>query len=100
MNSELPKPTGEYAVGRSPVEISDKTRAETQAAQGDASPRKLLVWIWYPAVPSADSRYSPYLPQGWEASDTVMGAPLGTVSLQSHSQDGASPLVGHGPFPL
>jgi len=100
LSNELPKPTGEYAVGRAPVEISDNTRAELQAAHSDAIPRKLVVWIWYPAVHSAVPEYSPYLPQEWEASDTVMGAPLGTVSFQSHSQDDAPPLLERGPFPL
>ncbi len=100
MRNELPKPTGEFAVGRVPVEISDDSRAEVLAPPGGGSPRKLVIWIWYPAAPSAASQYSPYLPPGWEASDTVMGAPLGTTSLQSHSKDDAPPLLERGPFPL
>jgi hypothetical protein len=95
VSNELPQPTGEFAVGRTSAEITDDSRADPVDA---ASSRKLVVWIWHPAVPQADEAFSPYLPHGWEASDTVMGAPLGTDSLQSHSVDGASPLPG--PFPL
>lgn len=58
------------------------------------------MWIWYPATASERADGSPYLPPGWEESDTVFGAPLGTSSLQSHSRDGASPSLQGGPFPL
>jgi len=100
VRNELPKPTGEFAVGRVRVEISDDARAEVLAPPSGGGPRKLVIWIWYPAAASTASQYSPYLPHGWEASDTVMGAPLGTTSLQSHSNDDAPPLLERGPFPL
>ena len=100
MRNELPKPTGEFAVGRVSVEISDDSRADVLAPPGGGSTRRLVIWIWYPAAPSAASQYSLYLPHGWEASDTVMGAPLGTTSLQSHSTDEAPLLLERGPFPL
>jgi dienelactone hydrolase len=98
VKNELPEPTGEFAVGRVPVEITDLSRSDVLVPPGVERPRKLVVWIWYPAAASADPRSSPYLPQGWAASDTVFGAPLGTASLRSHSHDGAAPARGQ--FPL
>jgi dienelactone hydrolase len=100
MKTDLPKPTGRFAVGRASVEITDDSRTDALALPDAEGPRRLIVWVWYPAIHSSASPYSPYLPGGWEASDTVMGASLGTTSLQSHSQDGAAPLLERGPFPL
>jgi dienelactone hydrolase len=98
VNIELPQPTGEFAVGRVPVEITDLSRSDVLVPPGVERPRKLVVWIWYPTDASTAPEYSPYLPQGWAASDMVFGAPLGTRSLKSHSQEGAPPSRGR--FPL
>lgn len=96
---QLPRPTGEFGVGRVPIEITDLSRADVVAPSLGETPRKLVVWMWYPADAPAAPSYSPYLPQGWGASDTVFGAPLGTTSLRSHAQGGAAPLSGRR-FPL
>jgi hypothetical protein len=97
LEEELPQPTGDFAVGRVPIEITDTSRKMTTDID---DPRRLVIWVWYPAVASTASGDSPYLPGGWEASDTVMGSPLGTRALQSHSSDGAMPLFEQAPFPL
>ncbi len=44
----LPKPSGQYAVGVRPFEISDASRKGVFNAEPDA-PRRLLVRVWYPA---------------------------------------------------
>src|SRR5439155_3542999 len=49
---ELPAPTGSFAVGRA----TDVWR--------DAA-RELPIWIWYPAVKSADAKPAGYLPRYW-----------------------------------
>lgn len=97
-NNELPKPTGPYPVGRTSVEISDSSRADPM--EGKDSVRRLVIWIWYPTGSPSVSTPSPYLPRGWESSDNVMGAPIGTVALQSHSHDDAPVEREFGPRPL
>jgi dienelactone hydrolase len=93
VKNELPKPTGVFAVGRTSIEIVDDSRVDPMGVGPDDA-RRLVVWIWYPAeATSAGSTPSPYLPQGWEASDNVMGAPIGTMALHGHSHDNA-PIEG------
>src|SRR5262249_38731934 len=48
----LPAPTGSFAVGRT----TDVWRDDT---------RELPIWIWYPAVRSADARSADYVPRYW-----------------------------------
>jgi dienelactone hydrolase len=96
---ELPKPTGRFAAGRARFDLKDESREETLGPSGIAAKRELVVWVWYPAMASDESTVAPYLPQGWEASDTVMGSKLGTAALQSHSLDGVGPAA-EGPFPV
>ncbi|MCB1247698.1 MAG: hypothetical protein KDB69_10560 [Acidimicrobiia bacterium] len=99
MSRELPKPTGAYSVGRTSVEISDTARMDPLANGVDAA-RRLVVWIYYPTESAPTSAPSPYLPQGWEASDNVLGAPMGTLVLEGHSHDDAIPHRELGPRPL
>src|SRR5438093_4073038 len=49
---ELPAPTGSFAVGRA----TDVWRDDT---------RELPIWIWYPAVKSADAKPADYVPRYW-----------------------------------
>lgn len=98
MSNELPKPTGIFSVGRTSLEIVDMSRVDPM--EGKGSVRRLVVWIWYPTLSPSPSAMSPYLPRGWEASDTVMGLPIGTVALQSHSHDDAPVERELGPRPL
>lgn len=60
----LPAPTGHYAVGRTITEWADGTRADPLAPRS-GSPRRLSVWLWYPATPGIDTRTAPYTPGPW-----------------------------------
>ncbi|MEZ5317929.1 MAG: hypothetical protein R2752_11060 [Vicinamibacterales bacterium] len=59
----LPAPTGPYAVGRtSQTWTDDGATDEFAAAPG--TPRELVAWLWYPAVP-ASGPPADYLPRAW-----------------------------------
>ncbi len=60
---QLPDPSGSYAVGRTVFNWTDTSRPDPLADRGN-SPRKLVVWVWYPG---ADTRTTPapYLPPDW-----------------------------------
>ena len=60
---QLPDPSGSYVVGRSVFNWTDTSRPDPLADRGN-SPRKLVVWVWYPG---ADTRTTPapYLPPDW-----------------------------------
>lgn len=60
----LPAPTGQYPVGRTITEWTDITRSDPLAPQG-GSPRRLPVWLWYPAAPAAGAKTAPYTPGAW-----------------------------------
>ena len=60
----LPTPTGPYGVGRMEYDWVDTSRVDTFAAPARQK-RKLPVWIWYPADPSAKGEPAPYLPPAW-----------------------------------
>ena len=60
----LPIPTGPYGVGRVKYDWVDESRIDTLAAPSRQK-RKLPVWIWYPADPSAKGDPAPYLPPAW-----------------------------------
>lgn len=52
---ELPKPTGNYQVGRLALHVTDTSRIDSLSQQ-PYSKRELIVWIWYPAsVSKSDS---------------------------------------------
>jgi predicted dienelactone hydrolase len=57
----LPKPTGEYAVGRVLYDWTDDTTVD-QLAPASGTKRELLVWIWYPAKVTAGAELDDYLP--------------------------------------
>ena len=50
-SSELPRPTGEFMVGRVTLSIVDTSRREHVPPGGDN--RALPVDVWYPAAPSS-----------------------------------------------
>lgn len=46
----LPAPTGPYSVGRAITEWTDHARTDPLAPH-PGTPRRLSVWLWYPASP-------------------------------------------------
>jgi predicted dienelactone hydrolase len=78
----VPTPPGPYAVGSVLYDWTDASRAETYSPDPDAK-RELMVQIWYPAQPDADSRTIPYL-DNFEASLPRLA---GLVGLPSFALD-------------
>ncbi|WP_328617129.1 alpha/beta hydrolase [Amycolatopsis sp. NBC_00355] len=60
----LPAPTGPHPVGRTITEWTDHARLDPLAPQ-PGSPRRLSVWLWYPAAPAAEAGTAPYAPGAW-----------------------------------
>jgi platelet-activating factor acetylhydrolase isoform II len=56
----LPTPPGPYVVGSVLYDWTDTTRAETYSSDPNAK-RELMVQIWYPAQPTADTKTVPFL---------------------------------------
>lgn len=64
--TQLPKPTGPFAVGRILDYWSDVTPDPRAAPPGDH--RYLAAWIWYPVDVSASvTKPAPYMPAEWQA---------------------------------
>ena len=55
----LPAPTGPYAVGTLTLDLTDLSRSDPYAPD-PASPRRLMVQVWYPAEPDTDSAQAPW----------------------------------------
>lgn len=70
----LPAPTGPYSVGRAITEWTDHARTDPLAPH-PGTPRRLSVWLWYPASPEADAKPAPYTPGAWAG--LHMSAPPG-----------------------
>ena len=61
---DLPTPTGAYSVGRRQYDWVDRARTDPLADQ-PGIPRKLTVWVWYPAATHHAAIRAPYLPPTW-----------------------------------
>jgi dienelactone hydrolase len=61
METSLPAPTGEFAVGRAVYDWVDEKSLDTLAPVAGAK-RELLVWIWYPATSGSSLTNDEYLP--------------------------------------
>lgn len=98
----LPAPTGEYLVGRMITQWTDDSREETLGGSG--GPRKVAVWIWYPAAQS-DATPTAYMPPDWASAreaDRGVGSLLfqSLGSIQTHAVEDV-PLAAQGaPFPV
>jgi hypothetical protein len=63
--TELPAPTGPYAVGRTTYVWSHASTVDSMAPQPN-SKRELLAWIWYPAAAQQPNQsVVDYLPGPW-----------------------------------
>ena len=47
-SSELPLPSGQFAVGRTMLHLIDSTSRDS-LSPGISAPREWSVWVWYPA---------------------------------------------------
>jgi dienelactone hydrolase len=101
----LPRPTGPYAVGRAGFDWTDSNRLET-LGPGQSGYRELMVWIWYPAVPTPGSQTTEYLPETWrqarESDLGIAGAWLrqNAAAVRVHSVADA-PIASSGhPYPI
>lgn len=56
----LPKPTGQFAVGRMLYDWVDDRTSDTLGAAG--TKRELLVWVWYPAAAEPSGVIDEYVP--------------------------------------
>ena len=61
---ELPTPTGPFTVGRLSAVWEDPGRLDPFAVSREQK-RELVVWIWYPARPTAGAARAAYLPEPW-----------------------------------
>jgi dienelactone hydrolase len=60
--SPLPAPTGQYAVGRTQFDWTDKSRVDLENENGH---REIIVWVWYPASPQSGAQQAEWLPGAW-----------------------------------
>lgn len=99
----LPKPTGQYAVGRTAFEWTDETRNETLGPD-PAAKRELLIWAWYPARATAGTEPAAYLPRKWEDLRHDQGGMLGTrqqpVTVRPHAEADAELASDQATFPV
>lgn len=58
----LPSPAGPYPVGRRITTWVDPSREE-HLGGSPGQPRRLAVWVWYPAEPGGTP--GPYMPADW-----------------------------------
>lgn len=92
----LPAVTGDSAVGRVEIALSDSGREDPFAADGRS--RELAVWIWYPAVSGSSQTSAEYLPASWAplVADVPLAQDLTAVStsaLADATLDGRPPVV-------
>ncbi|HEY3511385.1 MAG TPA: hypothetical protein VGL36_19585 [Kribbella sp.] len=95
----LPALTGQYQVGRTSFEWVDAGRADP--LDPHHGPRRLSVWLWYPAPADAQGPHPAYTPGLW--SKLAFGAPVGWFEtdfgkIRVRSIDGAA--VADGRFPV
>ncbi|HEX5411907.1 MAG TPA: hypothetical protein VFZ27_08585 [Terriglobia bacterium] len=60
----LPKPSGPYAVGRTLFDWTDLKRIDPYST-AIGKHRELMVWLWYPASASQQSKSADYIPSAW-----------------------------------
>jgi dienelactone hydrolase len=82
----LPPPTGRRPVGRVSFEWVDPSRGEVYSADPQDR-RELVVWVWYPAIPSPGADRAVYLPEVWAPAGQLLG--LDATGLRSHAMEHA-----------
>jgi dienelactone hydrolase len=109
--TQLPKPTGDYGIGRCELDWTDSTRSETQSGKRDAK-RELLVYLFYPIDPQTQGVRAEYFPRlkeveayeerfGKNFFRESYGDSYKTIStLKSHAIVNVPVVGGKGPFPV
>jgi len=105
----IPRPSGNYAIGRQSFYLTDSSRAD-QFSSAPSHHRELMIHIWYPARRPRGSQGSAYLP-GAKKLDQDAAArsamrqefesrwpSIVSGSVQSHAVPGAPAM--HGVFPV
>jgi dienelactone hydrolase len=82
-------------VGRAALDLTDGSRPDPYARGG--APRRLGVWVWYPAAPGDGAEPAAYLPGWWKALGPVWGFRPSRVRVTA--VEGA-PAAPGGPFPV
>ena len=99
--TELPKPTGSFAVGRTTYVWSEQAHSAPMSPQPGTG-HELLAWIWYPAAPGQPAQMvDDYLPTPWRKAverqrglliDQFLTRDLSRVITHSIRDAGLSPL--------
>jgi dienelactone hydrolase len=97
--SPLPKPTGEFAVGRTMFDWTETSRVDAESPSGH---REIVVWVWYPAI-SSEAPMAQWKPGKWgelfwsdyrrghpTVPDASADAAIGT--LHTHAMSDAKPV--------
>ncbi len=102
---QLPKPSGQFQVGRVSFDWTDEKRIDA-LAPGKGTKRELTVWIWYPASLAKSSVPAEYLPANWRNALTEH-LPAGMRSMypdlalvRGHSFERADLAKGNRRFPV
>jgi hypothetical protein len=109
--TRLPKPTGDYGIGRCVLDWTDSTRLETQSDKADQH-RELLVYLFYPIdrdTPGVRAEYFPHLKEieayeerfGKNFFRESYGKSYKTIAtLRSHAVENSPLAAGTGRFPV
>ena len=77
--TELPAPTGPFAVGRAIFEWRDEATVDPLAPE-PGTKREVLVWLWYPATPAPSAAAGDYIPDYMLAAAGPMRGPMRFVT--------------------
>lgn len=94
----LPRPTGSYAVGRTLFDWKDPSRDDPYSA-AIGKHRELMVWLWYPATVSPQSKPAEYIPAEW-ASELPWRPVTIPSRVRIHAVAGAPLAVGQQAYPV
>lgn len=99
----LPDPTRHFAVGRTTYTWANAS-AKGKPSQIPDAKREVMVWIWYPAVPTPSNAPAPYLPPAWRsalAPRGVMGLVTRDLSLvHTHSVPDPAVAIDQHSYPV
>jgi predicted dienelactone hydrolase len=96
----LPAPTGAFGVGRRIVRWIDASRTETLSARSNEK-REVVIWLWYPAATTPDSKPAPYVDQLDQLSKGLPGEAVSLArSAQSYAVSNAAVAAATQKFPV
>lgn len=94
---QLPSPSGRYPVGRVSVDCVDHSRRDIYS-NNTADPRRLVLWIWYPAAPEPSAQPADYLPTPWMPIADYLG--IDVAGYRTHAIAGAALAVEEASYPV